>query len=44
MTRDRPYRNALSLSQLIDELKRGAGTQFDPEIVKLINDNKIKLF
>ena len=44
MTRDRPYRNALSLSQLIDELKQGAGTQFDPEIVKLINDNKIKLF
>src|SRR3972149_5141083 len=44
MTRDRPYRNALSLSQLIDELKKGAGTQFDPEIVKLINDNKIKLF
>ena len=44
MTRDRPYRNALSLSQMIDELKKGAGTQFDPEIVKLINDNKIKLF
>jgi putative nucleotidyltransferase with HDIG domain len=44
MTRDRPYRNALSLSQLIDELKRGAGTQFDPGIVKLINENKIKLF
>jgi putative nucleotidyltransferase with HDIG domain len=44
MTRDRPYRNALSLSQLIDELKKGAGTQFDPEIVKLINGNKIKLF
>jgi len=44
MTRDRPYRNALSLSQLIDELKKGSGTQFDPEIVKLINENKIKLF
>ena len=43
MMRDRPYRKALSYSQLIDELKNGSGTQFDPEIVTLIIDNKIKL-
>jgi len=43
MMRDRPYRKALSYSQLIDELKKGSGTQFDPEIVTLIIDNKIKL-
>jgi HD-GYP domain-containing protein (c-di-GMP phosphodiesterase class II) len=42
--RDRPYRKALSHSQLTDELTKGAGTQFDPEIIKLIIDNKIKLF
>lgn len=44
MMRDRPYRNALSHSQLMDELLKGAGTQFDPEIIRLINDNKVKLF
>lgn len=44
MMRDRPYRKALSYSSLIDELKKGTGTQFDPEIVRLIIDNKIKLF
>ncbi|MGB9716452.1 MAG: HD domain-containing phosphohydrolase [Thermodesulfovibrionales bacterium] len=44
MMRDRPYRNALSRSQLIDELQKGAGTQFDPEIIRLVNDNKVKLF
>jgi putative two-component system response regulator len=44
MMRDRPYRKALSYSQLIDELKNGSGTQFDPKIVTLIIDNKIKLF
>ncbi|MBI5187483.1 MAG: HD-GYP domain-containing protein, partial [Nitrospirae bacterium] len=44
MMRDRPYRNALSHSQIIDELKKGAGTQFDPEVVSLITSNKINLF
>jgi putative two-component system response regulator len=44
MMRDRPYRDALSLSQLIDELKKGGGTQFDPEIVRLITEKKIELF
>jgi putative nucleotidyltransferase with HDIG domain len=33
MTADRPYRSALSHEQVIEELKRNAGTQFDPEVV-----------
>jgi putative nucleotidyltransferase with HDIG domain len=33
MTTDRPYRKALSQEQALDELRRHAGTQFDPGIV-----------
>jgi putative two-component system response regulator len=33
MRSDRPYRRALSLDTAIDELKEGAGSQFDPEVV-----------
>jgi len=33
MTNDRPYRNALSEQQAIDELLKCAGTQFDPHLV-----------
>lgn len=33
MLSDRPYRKALRLDQVYKELKRCAGTQFDPEIV-----------
>jgi HD-GYP domain-containing protein (c-di-GMP phosphodiesterase class II) len=33
MTSDRPYRKALSQEYAIGELKKGAGTQFDPKIV-----------
>lgn len=33
MTRDRPYRNRLSVHEAIEELKRNSGTQFDPRIV-----------
>lgn len=32
MITDRPYREALSLSKAKEELKRGAGSQFDPKI------------
>lgn len=35
MTTDRPYRDALSYEQLVAELHRYSGTQFDPELVKL---------
>ena len=33
MTSDRPYRKALAREVAVGELKRGAGTQFDPAIV-----------
>lgn len=35
MTTDRPYRKGLSLEQAIYELKKSAGTQFDPELVDI---------
>ncbi|MDI6857928.1 MAG: GAF domain-containing protein [Dehalococcoidia bacterium] len=34
MTLDRPYRRALDHEQALAELKKGAGTQFDPHIVE----------
>ena len=33
MITDRPYRKALSPQEAIDELSRGKGTQFDPQVV-----------
>lgn len=36
MTSDRPYRRALSLEAAVGELKRGAGTQFDAEVVSCL--------
>ncbi len=33
MTSDRPYRKALTKEQAIEELKKNAGTQFDPRVV-----------
>lgn len=34
MTSDRPYRKALPKEVAIEELKKGAGKQFDPQVVK----------
>jgi diguanylate cyclase (GGDEF)-like protein/putative nucleotidyltransferase with HDIG domain len=34
MTSDRPYRDALPQEVALEELRRGSGTQFDPEIVE----------
>lgn len=34
MTTDRAYRAALSNGAAVDEIRRGSGTQFDPEIVE----------
>lgn len=34
MLADRPYRGALPLTRALDEIKDGAGTQFDPLVVK----------
>jgi diguanylate cyclase (GGDEF)-like protein len=38
MVHDRPYRKAISHDAAIEELRRHAGTQFDPEIVELFCD------
>ncbi len=34
MTNDRPYRRALPLEQALDEIRRAAGTQLDPSVVR----------
>lgn len=38
MTSDRPYRKAKSKEYAISELKNGAGTQFDPQVVEVFID------
>jgi HD-GYP domain-containing protein (c-di-GMP phosphodiesterase class II) len=35
MTVDRPYRRAFSVGQAVSELERMAGTQFDPDVVRV---------
>ncbi len=42
MTSNRPYRAALSAEKAIDELRRGVGTQFDPEVVDAFLRLKMK--
>jgi DNA-binding NarL/FixJ family response regulator len=36
MSENRPHRKALTRPQIIEELKKGAGTQFDPELVLVV--------
>nr|WP_279381048.1 diguanylate cyclase [Alkaliphilus hydrothermalis] len=35
MTTDRPYRRALSMKEALKEIRRGSGTQFDPELTEI---------
>jgi putative two-component system response regulator len=41
MTSNRPYRKALKLETALKELNRGAGTQFDPDIVEIFMKEQI---
>ncbi len=34
MISDRPYRKSLTINQVIDELNRNSGSQFDPLVVE----------
>jgi len=43
MMSDRPYRDALTINKVFSELRDNAGTQFDPEIVDIIEQGKINL-
>lgn len=45
ITADRPYRKGRSLEAALREIKRGAGTQFDPKVVELLaaNISRIRL-
>jgi HD-GYP domain-containing protein (c-di-GMP phosphodiesterase class II) len=36
MTRDRPYRERLSVEGAIAEITRGSGVQFDPDVVAVL--------
>ena len=36
MTTNRPYRNAMSTADALEELRAGAGTQFDPAVVEAL--------
>jgi hypothetical protein len=38
MIHDRPYKRAISHEAAVNELRRHAGTQFDPELVTLFCD------
>ena len=36
MASDRPYRKRLSKKKIVEELEKNSGTQFDPEIARIM--------
>ena len=38
MTSNRVYRTAMKMEDVIEELKAGSGTQFDPKLVNIMLD------
>jgi HD-GYP domain-containing protein (c-di-GMP phosphodiesterase class II) len=45
MTTDRPYRRAMSLAKALEELEKYAGSQFDPQLVRVVaNSGAIRRF
>lgn len=38
MSSDRPYRKALSATERVEQLNRGAGSEFDPIVVEVLKD------
>ncbi len=36
MTREKPYRERLGVDEAIEEMRKGSGVQFDPEVVKVL--------
>ena len=38
MTSDRPYRAAMPAERALEEIRQGAGTQFDPSVVRAFLD------
>jgi diguanylate cyclase (GGDEF)-like protein len=42
MTSDRPYRGAVTLEKAFAELRRCAGTQFDPEVVRVFCEEVVR--
>ena len=42
ITSERPYRRAMTTNEALDEIKRNAGTQFDPALVEIAIDARIQ--
>jgi len=38
MTNDRPYRKAMTIEEAVEEIKKEAGSQFDPDFVELFTE------
>ena len=41
MTSDRPYRRALGLARVIEELEKYSGSQFDPRLVQVVSKSVV---